>query len=348
MHVSQIKHIMLSAFNPTRSDILIKQLKLNDLISRIDKNSKNDYELSNVLTQIVHVFGGYKPFLSTIILSGCFDINQLQQSHKIIKSMICHQKDINNENQQQHIQEDDENNNKLTLNVSIPIEINYHIVGYLNKVDIIRYKKVCRSTAITCLQFMKQIPVTILFQEKTLLTTPNLRNTFCLKNNPLKYISRHSLETKFHTMYEIWSKQYNIPFQHLLIFRQHPTTKHPMITNVDMKIGRLSLRQAQTRFISRDHYDPLNFFLYDQRKLVVINSEKISKFNIDILNENEKYDMKQINFFDILTQKLYTVGYVLWHHETPLNQLRKYLTLKCLYTLYIYISVYEYTKHMYI
>lgn len=47
--------------------------------------------------------------------------------------------------------------------------------------------------------------------------------------------------------------------------------------------------------------------------------------------------MKQINFFDILTQKLYTVGYVLWHHETPLNQLRKYLTLKCLYTLYIYI-----------
>ena len=250
---------MFSVSIPQNSDILIQQLEIIDLISKIDNKSANDCDLSNVLTKIVNVFGGYKPFLSTIILSGCFDINQLKESHEIIKSIMYHKKNI---------QENE--NNKLTLTDSIPIEINYHIVGYLNQRDIIMYKKVCRSTAITCLQFMRQIPVTILFEEKTLLTTPNLRNTFCLQQNPLKYISRHSLETKFYTMYEIWSKQYNIPFQHLLIFRQNPTTKHPMISNADMKIGTMSLRQAQTRFISKDHYDPLEFFLYDEDTIIRI------------------------------------------------------------------------------
>eukprot|EP01084_Bolivina_argentea_P218079 370150_1 len=313
--------------NKLNTDYLIPWLKINGLLN--DNKTTNDI-LNECLCDIFKLFGGTKQTLLLIAKQARYDpdINKLKSMNEIIsKQRRKQQKTTSNTN-----------NKDIQL---LPDECIGHICSYLDKPNVTSFKTTCRRIGVVCLQEMRKKRVAIININQWLNNTDDHFNFYELNIEQMTQTNSYHATTKYCSLYDTWSQQFNIPEKHQLIFANNQVLRHHKFpkpscpgrgsdcncnesgrkikyyTNHVWLVDYNSKQSIKMNTIPNKS----NFFICDKRNVVILENNKGIKYKQ--LEQSERYTLMILEYFDIINQKTMTVQIMLYRDKHNKNEVCK-------------------------
>eukprot|EP01084_Bolivina_argentea_P044284 81506_1 len=232
---------------------------------------------------ISNLFGGYRTILKFILKNAPKHI--VDQSYQL---MLNKHKDNN------------VNSIPNSIFESIPNECMLHIIDYLAKKDIRKFKLSSKSIANACLQEMKKAHVKCINGNKVLNNT-NI-DSYDFLSFQTEY--RYSAKKRWLGVYEHLSKEFGISMQNQLLFRYNSW----FLRFMDSEAIKTKLISSQSHY----YYSPL-YLILDKRKTVIMDENGPRMFDVvhDSFEKIRNYNPIILRYFDIKTQSIQVVQYIL-------------------------------------
>ena len=282
------------ADNALTNDHIGIWLKTNNLINNSSEQMLKKCFVSNAdvfVDLFSDLFGDLKKLMLAFIQNNHSNKENLEYLYVVIANY-----------EETHIQTNNLSEMKTkTLNFeSMPDQCISYVSGFLNKNDMFWFKLTSRRIAMLCLEEMKKMSVGI-----------GNADSLCLK------YERHNPNRTMVSLYDEWSKEYDIPIPHQLLFVDSAPLKSYCHSNIPCdrnslrifngfghklklfdsdKIKFQTIRQRKSKLPCK--FTPNSFFIADRRNIIVLNQKGA-----------RKYDIEQDSFANLKDYKLLILRY---------------------------------------
>eukprot|EP01084_Bolivina_argentea_P299946 517083_1 len=230
---------------------------------------------------------GHMNILNAII-EKCNETH-LQSIHNILKQQIAKQKQLPNP-----IATNTNNNPTEIISLNdLPNDTLLHMLIFLNKSETINFKHLSRKMAIISLQHMSKLPIGIC-NANELITHPKDFINFNFFDNYsfIKYY-RHTPSTTYQSLYELYSKYYQINIHNQILMKVDSTKKRFSLRTISSleynEMKTKAIQQLPTyAFQSKD----TSYLLFDSRNIVAIEPKSAYILSEQINNNFDDLDYK--------------------------------------------------------
>ena len=204
-----------------------------------------------------------------------------------------------------------------------------NIISYSNKSEINSLKMVSRKMAIHCITEMRKVPIDVI-NGKVTINQANISPTHLFEfSNKLRYDPKKTLRS----LKRDWSIKFNIPLNRCLIFIGDDLWDRSLDNN-DICYVLQNNNSLSTTIDKFNEYHKSNwkrpsrsYLVLDKKDIVIFQNDKWSKLEQTNYNNQElqRFRLLPLQYFDIKTQEIIIVRYIL-HENITKKHIIKYLT----------------------